>query len=463
VAKAALTKRAMQFITAEVEVQGNPVVRPGALVNIKKVGAYSGHYLVTEANHFYDAAGYNCIFYVARDKWGNSSQPPQAAQPQQQAAARQQATPAVIKDGIHRRLVDEETGDPLANVDYEITLHGGETRNGKTDANGFLEENDVPAGNFIVRVLFDDAEVFEPPPVTLRLDDSDERPAQADEPSSLEVAARAVVHIGVVSVEPGRAFQGETVKLSAEVIGAADGTALMFRIFPLEGGAAVAEVEAQVASERAEASWKLSAVEATGKQNGFDYADLDVEADCAGLVRRAAEVPALRAFCGPACFLSTVIRSVGGTPLMNQLVEVIDPDTGETVGPPVTTDAEGHIAVKVPENKKYAIRILDDDPGDDAPPPEALDPYDAAQDDPPRIFIRLLDGNGKPLAGVDYEVTGKGGVSHKGKTDADGDVEMEGVPAGGYELKVQGKKFQIPTIVSSVLREDPTPYTLIVK
>jgi len=348
-------------------------------------------------------------------------------------------------------------------VDYEITLHGGETRTGKTDASGFLEENDVPVGNFIVRVLFDDAEVFEPPPVTLRLDDSDERPAQADEPSSLEVAARAVVHIGVVSVEPGRAFQGETVKLSAEVIGAADGTALMFRIFPLEGGAAVAEVEAQVASERAEASWKLSAVEATGKQNGFDYADLDVEADCAGLVRRAAEVPALRAFCGPACFLSTVIRSVGGTPLMNQLVEVIDPDTGETVGPPVTTDAEGHIAVKVPENKKYAIRILDDDPGDDAPPPEALDPYDAAQDDPPRIFIRLLDGNGKPLAGVDYEVTGKGGVSHKGKTDADGDVEMEGVPAGGYELKVQGKKFQIPTIVSSVLREDPTPYTLIVK
>src|SRR5439155_1296933 len=117
VAKAALTKRAMEFITAEVEVQGNPVVRPGALVNIKKVGAYSGHYLVTEANHFYDAAGYNCIFYVARDKRGNSSQPQQAAQPQQQAAAQQQATPAVVKDGIHRRLVDEETGDPLANVD----------------------------------------------------------------------------------------------------------------------------------------------------------------------------------------------------------------------------------------------------------------------------------------------------------------------------------------------------------
>src|SRR5207253_170238 len=74
VAKAALTKRAMEFITAEVEVQGNPEVKPGAMVNLKKVGEYSGHYYVTEANHFYDAAGYNCIFYVARDKWGDSSQ-----------------------------------------------------------------------------------------------------------------------------------------------------------------------------------------------------------------------------------------------------------------------------------------------------------------------------------------------------------------------------------------------------
>src|SRR5436190_198650 len=47
--------------------------QPGAVVNLKKVGEYSGHYYVTEANHFYDAAGYNVIFYVARDKWGDSS------------------------------------------------------------------------------------------------------------------------------------------------------------------------------------------------------------------------------------------------------------------------------------------------------------------------------------------------------------------------------------------------------
>jgi len=63
----------MEFIVAEVEVLGDPTVVPGAMVNLKKLGIFGGHYLVVEANHFYDAAGYNTIFYVARDKWGDSS------------------------------------------------------------------------------------------------------------------------------------------------------------------------------------------------------------------------------------------------------------------------------------------------------------------------------------------------------------------------------------------------------
>src|SRR4051812_767709 len=104
VARAALTRRAMEFITAEVEVQGNPSVKPGAIVTLKKVGAYSGHYLVTEANHFYDAAGYNCIFYVARDKWGNSSQTQeQAKAAKQQAKAEAAAKAAQPAEGAKAR------------------------------------------------------------------------------------------------------------------------------------------------------------------------------------------------------------------------------------------------------------------------------------------------------------------------------------------------------------------------
>jgi hypothetical protein len=281
------------------------------MVNIKKVGPYSGHYLVTEANHFYDAAGYNCIFYVARDKWGNSSRPPSTRAP---AAAKAPAAAA---------------GQPAS------------AKRGPGPSEGHVHQHEPG--------------------------------------KSTAVTLAAAAELGVPFSEEGERARQELAKAPTQ-----------------------------------------------------------------------------------ACFLTTVIRAIGGTPLMHQPVQVIDPDTGEEVGEPLSTDAEGRIAVRVPENKKYGIRILDDDPGDDLPPPEAMDPYDPAQDDPPQIFVRLLDAAGKPLAGIDYEVTGKGGFSHKGKTDAEGDVEMEGVPAGGYELKIQGRTLQIPTIVSSVLREDPTPYTLVV-
>src|SRR5207237_787724 len=150
VAKAALTWRAMEFITAEVEVEGDPKVKPGALVNIKKVGPYSGHYLVTEANHFYDAAGYNCIFYVARDKWGNS-----AAVAQQRAAARQQAAPRpaaapppkqVSPNDFVLQVLDDGTGKPVAQVQLELTLANGSTRHLRTDAEGFVEAKDAGKG-----------------------------------------------------------------------------------------------------------------------------------------------------------------------------------------------------------------------------------------------------------------------------------------------------------------------------
>ena len=164
VAKAALTKRAMEFITAEVEVQGNPKVKPGALVNIKKVGEYSGHYLVTEANHFYDSAGYNCIFYVARDKWGNSSQTQQqqqAARQQQQAARQQQqAQPSKApkskagkqnNEAIDFTLQDDQ-GKALSGLKVRVRLASGETLEVETDGDGHVHIDDKPPGQYMVEV-----------------------------------------------------------------------------------------------------------------------------------------------------------------------------------------------------------------------------------------------------------------------------------------------------------------------
>lgn len=68
-AKSMQTRRALEFLTAEVEVPGNAAIVPGRIIRVDKVGPrYSGRYYVREASHFFDAAGYTTIFQVARDR-----------------------------------------------------------------------------------------------------------------------------------------------------------------------------------------------------------------------------------------------------------------------------------------------------------------------------------------------------------------------------------------------------------
>lgn len=150
VARAALTRRAMEFLTAEVEVQGHPAVKPGAVVNIKKVGEYSGPYLVTEANHFYDAAGYQCIFYVARDKWGDSSAPAQQQHSRAQPAAKASAAKPPRQVGPRDfllQIIDDGTGQPIAQLDVEVTLPSGQKRLIQSDREGFVEVREAGKGS----------------------------------------------------------------------------------------------------------------------------------------------------------------------------------------------------------------------------------------------------------------------------------------------------------------------------
>ena len=162
VAKAALTRRAMEFITAEVEVQGNPAVKPGAMVNLKKVGAYSGHYLVTEANHFYDGAGYDCIFYVARDKWGDSSSDKEKrknAQAARKGKAGQEkpykaAAPKEKKqsnEAIDFTLQDAQ-GKKLSGIGVKVRLASGKVIETKTDKDGHVHIDDQAPGSYIVEI-----------------------------------------------------------------------------------------------------------------------------------------------------------------------------------------------------------------------------------------------------------------------------------------------------------------------
>jgi len=99
-----------------VEVQGNPDIRPGAMVNVKHVGVYSGRYLVTEANHFYDAAGSTASSTSRATSLGHR-------RPQQ--AAKLKPKTVTPQDGWWDiRLVDDG-GKPIAGERYQVTLPDG--------------------------------------------------------------------------------------------------------------------------------------------------------------------------------------------------------------------------------------------------------------------------------------------------------------------------------------------------
>jgi outer membrane protein OmpA-like peptidoglycan-associated protein/phage protein D len=183
VAKAALTKRAMEFITAECEVQGSPDVKPGAMVNLKKVGAYSGHYLITEANHFFDASGYSCIFYVARDKWGDSS----VDKEKDKQASGGGAGPAAAtkpykppespvqeeKSGFIDFALQDDNGNAIANVNVRIHLASGETLDATTDGSGKVHIDQKPEGAYTVELLGSNEPLTD---IDLRLEDAAGKP-----------------------------------------------------------------------------------------------------------------------------------------------------------------------------------------------------------------------------------------------------------------------------------------------
>src|SRR5713101_1874218 len=170
VAKAALTRRSLEFLTAEVEVQGNPEIKPGAMVNVKKVGVYSGHYLVTEANHFFDASGYDCIFYVARDKWGDSStdaEKKRSAEEERKKGKERAEQPykppkpppgkPPADDSIDFTLQGDD-GQPLANVKCKVKLKSGEVIEATTDADGHVRIEKQPEGPYTVEITGDELE-----------------------------------------------------------------------------------------------------------------------------------------------------------------------------------------------------------------------------------------------------------------------------------------------------------------
>lgn len=157
--------------------------------------------------------------------------------------------------------------------------------------------------------------------------------------------------------------------------------------------------------------------------------------------------------------IAATLISRGGTPLVNQLVQVLDPATGAPVGGAVQTDEAGRLVAEVPEDRAYAVRILDDDE-DRAPTPEEFGPEDLAAGNLCRIWLRLLDGAGQGRGGTAFALSGQG-ASYEGRTDEDGDIEIDGCAPGVYELRVGGGAYRVHTLLEDDLAEDPEPYRLV--
>jgi len=396
VAKAALTRRAMEFITAEVEVQGNPKVRPGALVNIKKVGPFSGHYLVTEANHFYDAAGYNCVFYVARDKWGNSSvseaEKKAAKEQQKQAkAASAAAAQAVQKppEDVHLISVEVKAVGGTLLVNHPVQVIDPDS--GKpvtpvlnTDAKGVLSTRVPEAKKYRIEIL-DDQSDHAPPPF-----------AAAEQPAVL-VCQFLDAEGGPLARQKLEARVGkETLELTTD-----------------DEGFIRAAVQLS--------PYELSILGHTFQAHGLPAADHDNP--YVFVLKEEDDVH----------LIAVEVKSVGGTALPNQPVRIVDPDSGAVLSGTLTTDDEGVLRARVPEEKTYRIEVLDEEAeGPGAPL--------APSDDAALLVCEFTDADGQALAGETVQAR-TGDQTLELTTDEEGRIQVSAHLAA-YELEIRGHKFQ---------------------
>ena len=145
-AKGRMRKLAEGFVTAQVEMIGNPDVQPGAVITFDKMGEkLDGKYRVEKAHHDFGKHGYLVSFSAVRI---GKKQPPRgaaAAQRQAQQAAQQQPQTTWIE----LELVDEH-GNPKAGERYKVVTPDGREIEGVLDGRGRARVTGVQPGSCTV-------------------------------------------------------------------------------------------------------------------------------------------------------------------------------------------------------------------------------------------------------------------------------------------------------------------------
>ncbi len=204
-----------------------------------------------------------------------------------------------VLDVIDCPIHDGVAGTPVPGARYEVTLADGQKREGTLDDESRLFEENVPPGQFWVKLETGTVERFDPGPSAVELDGA----SPLGEPSSVDpLPPHPGLAIVAVTAHPRQVEEGRPVELRARLVHARDGDEVRFKIYKLAAGGGgggespVAEATGRVAGGVARATWTVAGARGGGRIGRFAFADFDVEAECGPAVGRTLGIPELRGF-----------------------------------------------------------------------------------------------------------------------------------------------------------------------
>ncbi len=150
--------------------------------------------------------------------------------------------------------------------------------------------------------------------------------------------------------------------------------------------------------------------------------------------------------------IAVEVKTIGGTPLVNHPVRIIDPDTNEQIGPVRKTDRSGVVREIVPEEKNYRIEILEEDWA----PAHVLDP-----EEPDAVLIcHFVDGAGEPIANTKVEAHSDDD-DFELVTDENGRIEAA-AHLRPYELTIEDQKFNAHPLLLEDREKDENVYRFVI-
>jgi hypothetical protein len=145
------------------------------------------------------------------------------------------------------------------------------------------------------------------------------------------------------------------------------------------------------------------------------------------------------------------VKSVGGTPLPNHQVRLLDPETAEPVGGWAETDDKGVLRTQVPDERTYRVEIFDDSLDQRSPL--------LKQDETPAVLVcHFFDEAGAPVGGEAVEAS-VGDQKIDLRTDENGRIEAPAHLAS-YELKIRNHSFTAHAV--PLTEKDASPYRFVV-